>query len=318
MGIAAPVISAEMNDWTALGGGNSGIVGNAAHGYGFHVAADELPPTDYSRRDDPNGPNGPYVNWDYACAGDFSHKNQENLRALHRNVLARLMRGELPMICEFIGKPWADRPVYYWYRKNGVATLQQYTGTGHDHWSHISWYRSRVDQRAYLWTPVSTPPPASGGGLSVTQVAQQVIGGAWGNGQDRKNRLAAAGYNYDAVQAEVNRLLAGGAPAPRLRMAWPSANMPAGHFFGLISDPSEKSHGGYYTWEKPYIQALQQRLISLGCVPGITNPASGWVDAKFEQQTKDAVKYWQINFRYALTTDFGNVWQDDWNHLMTY
>jgi hypothetical protein len=157
MGIAAPVISAEMADWTALGGGNSGIVGNAAHTYGFHPAANEVPVEDYSRQQDPNGPNGPFVNWDYACAGDFAHGGNESLRAMHRAVLARLMRGELPMICELIGQPWADQPVYYWARWNGVGVLQRYTGQGHDLWSHISWYRSMVDQRAYLWT---TPPTA--------------------------------------------------------------------------------------------------------------------------------------------------------------
>lgn len=149
MGTAAPVIVAEMADWVALGGGNSGIVGDANHSFGFHVAADELPASDYSRTRDPNGSDGPYVNWDYACAGDFSHRGNETLRAMHRTVLARLMRGELPMICEFIGQPWADQPVYYWARWNG--TLQRYTGAGHDTWSHISWYRSMADQRGHLW-----------------------------------------------------------------------------------------------------------------------------------------------------------------------
>lgn len=151
MGIAAPIISAEMNDWTSLGGGNSGIVGDATHSFGFHVAADELPSSDYSRTVDPNGADGPYVNWDYSCAGDFSHRNDPSLRAMHANVLARLMRGEMPMVCEFIGKPYADQPVYYWARWNGISTLQRYTGQGHDTWSHISWYRSMVDQRAGLW-----------------------------------------------------------------------------------------------------------------------------------------------------------------------
>lgn len=213
MGVAAPVIQTEMNEWVALGGGNSGIVGNSAHTYGFHVAADELPVDDYSRRRDPNGSDGPYINWDYACAGDFSHKNDENLRAMHRAVLARLMRGELPMICEFIGKPWADQPVYYWARWNGVGTLQRYTGSGHDHWSHISWYRSMVDQRARLWVPQTTTPPPSGS-KSVAEVASEVIRGEWGNGSDRRARLAAAGYNYDEVQAEVNRQLSGVKPTP--------------------------------------------------------------------------------------------------------
>lgn len=42
---------------------------------------------------------------------------------------------------------------------------------------------------------------------STTELAQEVLAGSWGNGDERKNRLAAAGYNYTAVQEEVNRLL---------------------------------------------------------------------------------------------------------------
>lgn len=38
-------------------------------------------------------------------------------------------------------------------------------------------------------------------------IADEVIRGDWGNGQDRKNRLAAAGYDYSAIQAIVNRKL---------------------------------------------------------------------------------------------------------------
>jgi len=149
--VAAPVIEAEMKDWTSLGGGNSGIVGDQNHTYGFHCSANNVPASDYSRSRDPNGSDGPYVNWNYCCAGDFDHKNNSKLRQMHANVLNELMDGKYPMICEFIGKPWADKPVYYWARWNGIGTLQKYTGQGHDHWSHLSWYRSRVDERAYLW-----------------------------------------------------------------------------------------------------------------------------------------------------------------------
>lgn len=42
---------------------------------------------------------------------------------------------------------------------------------------------------------------------TVTELAREVIAGKWGNGADRKNRLTAAGYDYGAVQAEVNRIL---------------------------------------------------------------------------------------------------------------
>lgn len=165
--VAAPVIQSEMSDWVALGGGNSGIVGDQNHDYGFHVAANLLPSSDYSRWRDPNGSDGPYVDWDYCCAGDFSHKNDPRLREMHVDVLSDLMDGKYPMICEFIGKPWPDRPVYYWARWNGIETLQKYTGQGHDHWSHISWYRSRADERANLWT---------GGDMPETE---EIVNGVW-------------------------------------------------------------------------------------------------------------------------------------------
>ena len=42
---------------------------------------------------------------------------------------------------------------------------------------------------------------------TVTELAKEVIAGKWGTGQDRKNRLNAAGYDYTAVQDKVNELL---------------------------------------------------------------------------------------------------------------
>lgn len=38
-------------------------------------------------------------------------------------------------------------------------------------------------------------------------VADQIIAGAWGNGDDRRNRLVAAGYDFNAVQTIVNEKL---------------------------------------------------------------------------------------------------------------
>jgi LysM repeat protein len=40
----------------------------------------------------------------------------------------------------------------------------------------------------------------------VDELAKEVLEGKWGNGDDRKNRLTAAGYDYSAVQAKVNEL----------------------------------------------------------------------------------------------------------------
>lgn len=38
-------------------------------------------------------------------------------------------------------------------------------------------------------------------------IANEIIQGKWGNGQDRKNKLKAAGYDYNVIQAIVNQKL---------------------------------------------------------------------------------------------------------------
>ena len=42
---------------------------------------------------------------------------------------------------------------------------------------------------------------------SIDEIVREVIRGDWGNGADRRKRLIAAGYDYAAVQARVNKLL---------------------------------------------------------------------------------------------------------------
>ena len=42
---------------------------------------------------------------------------------------------------------------------------------------------------------------------SIDELAREVIAGKWGNGQERKDRLTNAGYNYKEVQNRVNELL---------------------------------------------------------------------------------------------------------------
>jgi hypothetical protein len=49
---------------------------------------------------------------------------------------------------------------------------------------------------------------------TIDQLAREVIRGNWGNNPVRRNRLIAAGYDYNAVQARVNQILGVGQPAP--------------------------------------------------------------------------------------------------------
>lgn len=57
-------------------------------------------------------------------------------------------------------------------------------------------------------TPTPSPKPTPSHKKSNTEIAKEVIQGKWGNGAERKKRLEDAGYDYAAVQKEVERLLA--------------------------------------------------------------------------------------------------------------
>lgn len=58
---------------------------------------------------------------------------------------------------------------------------------------------------AYKKTPAPAPVKKSN-----AEIAKEVWAGKWGNGTDRRKRLEAAGYNYAAVQAEVEKIIKGG------------------------------------------------------------------------------------------------------------
>ena len=57
--------------------------------------------------------------------------------------------------------------------------------------------------------PSTSTNSVSTGDKSNEEIAREVISGAWGNGEDRVNRLTNAGYNVSEVQEVVNRLLNG-------------------------------------------------------------------------------------------------------------
>lgn len=102
------------------------------------------------------------------------------------------------------------------------SVIRQYASTG-----RLDGYNGNLDLNSSILTadqwrayakgqrdgssPAPTPPPAR---KSNEQIADEVIAGAWGNGEDRKNRLSAAGYNPTEIQSIVNTKL-GGAPVKK-------------------------------------------------------------------------------------------------------
>lgn len=96
-----------------------------------------------------------------------------------------------------------------WSRTNGWKQVPHEDDPHTDHVHFSGWVDDDDDTAG--WPDVhGTSKPST---KSVTQIAAEVIQGDWGNGDDRKNRLTAAGYNYSAVQAEVDRQLGGSKPS---------------------------------------------------------------------------------------------------------
>lgn len=81
---------------------------------------------------------------------------------------------------------------------NGEDRKNRLTNAGYNY----STIQSIVNQKLGGDTSTSKPTLKSNG-----TIAQEVINGAWGNGEDRKNRLIAAGYDYSAIQDLVNKKL---------------------------------------------------------------------------------------------------------------
>ena len=76
--------------------------------------------------------------------------------------------------------------------------------------------------RGFITPKFSTKATSSGNGSagtsgkkSVSEIAKEVIAGKWENGDARKSAIKAAGYDYDAVQAEVNKQLKGSPKATK-------------------------------------------------------------------------------------------------------
>ena len=109
-----------------------------------------------------------------------------------------------------------------WYAAPGVSSpkynpaIWQYSWTG-----KVSGVKGDVDMN-YLYdkTLIKSPVKASKSvkaskttgntntaKKSVETLAKEVIAGKWGNGDERKKKLTAAGYDYSAVQEKVNSLL---------------------------------------------------------------------------------------------------------------
>lgn len=89
------------------------------------------------------------------------------------------------------------------------------TTARHHHFEVQTGYSSdtRIDPTPYLTKAIyEEPVQPTEPDKSVDELANEVIAGKWGNGQERKDKLTAAGYDYNAVQNKVNELLSSSQP----------------------------------------------------------------------------------------------------------
>lgn len=158
--VPAPGLEADRRRLQVLGGTWLGTCGDANHAYGYHVAACQLPASDYSMQGSVNRP----ANAAYGCAIDIG-MNWAAARAWLRWLIAEIAADRILGVPEVIGS-YDGRNVRYWsdqtgWHTDGVA----YTGTGHDTWTHVSCYRSTalVDHQLLTgWSAngrITTPQP---------------------------------------------------------------------------------------------------------------------------------------------------------------
>lgn len=103
--------------------------------------------------------------------------------------------------------------VHPWNEGAYNCLIRQYTSVG-----KLSGYSGSLDlNKAYIsaasWNKlagrrtVSVLAKPTAGKKSINTIAKEVLVGNWGNGADRKIRLTKAGYDYNKVQARVNKLV---------------------------------------------------------------------------------------------------------------
>lgn len=103
-----------------------------------------------------------------------------------------------------------NKPVVKWWP---FYILWQYTSRG-----RISTYGGNVDLNYFYgeadtWRKYANPSgapkpvekPSQPSKKSNEEIANEVLQGKWGNGEDRKKRLTQAGYDYQAIQNIVNQ-----------------------------------------------------------------------------------------------------------------
>lgn len=130
-----------------------------------------------------------------SCPGDWLYSRLGDVAA---KVTAKLNSTTVPATSKTTEEVAKEVIAGKW--GNGADRKSRLTAAGYNY----STVQAKVNELMGAFAPVPSK--------SIDELASEVIAGKWGNGEDRKQRLTSAGYDYSAVQAKVNELM--GAKTP--------------------------------------------------------------------------------------------------------
>lgn len=125
--------------------------------------------------------------------------------------LAKLAAAEAKTIAEYFGVTKKEESASVLYRvqvgaysvkANAEAMLLKLRADGYEGYIVESAGNAAA-------APAAKPEAVQPAKKSVDEIAREVINGKWGNGEERKQKLTAAGYDYKTIQKRVNELLKG-------------------------------------------------------------------------------------------------------------
>lgn len=119
-------------------------------------------------------------------------------------------------VCKYygLGRPQYGKNVFFHKDFSATECPASIAGSQRDAYMHRAqeWYDKMTGSKPSA-TAKPAAKPSAPAKKSVETVAREVIAGQWGNGDDRMNRLRAAGYDAQAVQNRVNALLGVSTPS---------------------------------------------------------------------------------------------------------
>ena len=139
-----------------------------------------------------------------------------------------------------------------------VTKHQDYSGKYCPHRTlDMGWQRFLNMISAELRALTTTTPSVT---KPVDEIAKEVINGKWGNGDDRRKRLIAAGYDYNAIQEKVNQKLGGGSSAPSRKSNETIAKEVINGKWGNGSDRKNRLKAAGYNYNT--IQSIVNKMLS--------------------------------------------------------